>query len=67
MSLSRNAKPALGNIRRRVRILHETSSNLEEMAKRWNPKGRYFKTQRDLIRLGKEVEAVTGRALQVLS
>ena len=66
MSLSRNAKPTLANIRRRVRVLNETADSLEKLSRRWNPKGRYFKVQRDLIALGKEVEKVTGRALAIL-
>ena len=66
MSLSSLAKPTKANIRRRVRILHETSDSLRHLATRWNPKGRYFKTQRDLIQLGEMVEEVTAKALQIL-
>ncbi len=66
MSLSRSAKPTKGNIRRRVRILNETAGNLGELTQHWNPKGRYFKVQRDLIQLSKYIEDLTTVALSTL-
>jgi len=56
----------MGNIKRRVRILNETAASLEELTDRWNPKGRYFKVQRDLLQLSKYIEELTTVALSTL-
>ncbi len=66
MSLSSIAKPTKGNVRRRVRIMYETAESGGRLARRWNPKGRYFEVQRELIQMFDEVEAVAGRALEFL-
>jgi hypothetical protein len=66
MSLSSIAKPTKGNVRRRVRVMYETAESGARLARRWNPKGRYFQVQRDLINLFDEVERVAGEALEVL-
>jgi len=66
MSLSSIAKPTKGNVRRRVRIMHDTAESGARLTRRWNPKGRYFQVQRELIAMFDEVEAVTGRALEFL-
>lgn len=47
--LSSKAKPTKANIRVRIRRINEASASGREMVRRWNPKGRYFKVQRDMI------------------
>lgn len=66
MSLSSIAKPTKANVRRRVRIMNETAESGARLCRRWNPKGRYFQVQRDLIQLFDEVERVTADALEFL-
>ena len=55
MALQRNAKPTKANVRRRVRIMFEVAESGREITRRWNPKGRYFQVQRDLIVLFDEI------------
>ncbi len=45
----RPTKPTPGNIRRRLFNIEADAVAAAELAKRWNPKGRYFKAQRDLL------------------
>lgn len=44
-----HCKPTPGNIRRRLARIEKDATEVLELAKRWNPKGRFFKAQRDLI------------------
>ncbi len=66
MSLSRHAKPTKANVRRRVRIMVDAAESGGELARRWNPKGRYFQVQRDLIKLFDQVDEIGTRALGFL-
>ncbi|HZF28724.1 MAG TPA: hypothetical protein VE907_06385 [Gammaproteobacteria bacterium] len=42
-------KPTPSNIRRRLYRIEADAAIAVELSKRWNPKGRYFRAQRDLI------------------
>ena len=45
----RTGKPSVAKFRCRLQAIHDASASGLEMAEHWNPKGRYFKTRRDMI------------------
>lgn len=45
----RNPKPTPTNIRNRLFRIEADAESGAELARRWNPKGRYFAARRDLI------------------
>ena len=66
MSLSRNARPTPGNLRTRLYIIRDAAEAAVHMASRWNPKGRYFKVQRDILTECAEMERRARAILSVL-
>ena len=59
-------KPSLSKFRCRLQVMQDASRSGKELAEKWNPKGRYFKIQRDLIRYFDESEKITADFLAYL-
>lgn len=66
MAYRSTAKPTMGNLRRRVQTIRDAAESAHALACRWNPKGRYFKAQRDLIRDAAEIRQRAERLLERL-
>jgi hypothetical protein len=66
MGLRRDARPTKGNIKTRLQRIIETCHSLDHMACRWNPKGRYFMPQRNIIKFSQEVGVEAEELLEVL-
>ncbi len=49
-------KPSVAKFRARCRAIEQAAGTGLELAKRWNPKGRNFRLQRDLIQWFKLTE-----------
>ena len=45
----RNPKPTPSNIRNRLFRIEADATSGAELARRWDPKGRYFRARRDLV------------------
>ena len=56
MAFQNSAKPTKANIRRRAAAILDAAESLETLATHWDPKGRYFKTQRDLITVSRRIQ-----------
>lgn len=67
MSLCSTARPTPANLRCRLKRIAETAHSLDHLAARWNPKGRYFVPQREMIRFAHDAEAEATRLLGLLS
>ncbi len=67
MALQSYARPTPSNLRTRLRILSDTAHSLDHLACAWNPKGRYFVPQRDMISLARSVEDEADRLLELLA
>ena len=67
MSLQSYARPTPANLRTRLRRIQETAASLDHMAGAWNPKGRYFVPQREMIRFAQNAEEEAGRLLAILT
>lgn len=59
-------KPTKANIKVRIKRIHEASDSGREMVRRWNPKGRYFQVQRDMIAFLDMCEEGSGAILEFL-
>ena len=56
----KTGKPSVAKFKARLVRIHECCESGEELALRWNPKGRNFQIQRDMIeffRMNKEMSA----------
>lgn len=51
-------KPSVAKFRARLEVIRKASASGHALAMRWNPKGRYFQMQRELIALFKANEEV---------
>ena len=49
-------KPSIAKFKARLHRIREASSSGALLARAWNPKGRYFKIQRDMIAFFDEAE-----------
>lgn len=67
MGLQATARPTPANLRCRLKRIADTAHSLDHLAARWNPKGRYFVPQREMIRFAQQAETEAYRLLEVLS
>lgn len=44
-------KPSVAKFRARLEVIRKASASGHELAKRWNPTGRYYQMRRELISL----------------
>lgn len=56
MSLAYDVKPTKAAVLIRLKRMNEAAESGAKVARRWNPKGRYFNAQRNLIELFDLVE-----------
>lgn len=66
MSLAHDIRPTKAAVLIRLKRLHEAAESGAKVARRWNPKGRYFKAQRNLIELFDLVEEHSGTLLEFM-
>lgn len=67
MALQSYARPTPSNLRTRLRIIRDAADSLDQMACAWNPKGRYFVPQRDMISLARSAHHEADRLLELLT
>ena len=67
MALQSYARPTPANLRCRLRRIQDTAQSLDLMATAWNPKGRYYVPQREMIRFAQAADAEARRLLGILS
>ena len=67
MSLKAYARPTPANLRCRLKRIADTAQSLDHLAARWNPKGRYFVPQREMIQFAQQAGAEAERLLQMLT
>ena len=56
MSLAHDISPTKAAVMIRLKRMNEAAESGAKVARRWNPKGRYFKAQRNMIELFDLVE-----------
>ncbi len=63
----KTGKPSVAKFKARLVRIHECCESGQELAERWNPKGRNFKIQRDLIEYFKVNKEMTADFLDYLN
>lgn len=53
----KDGKPSIAKFRTRLTRIIECAETGQNLALRWNPKGRYFQPRRDLVKFFRETEA----------
>ena len=67
MSLNHHARPTPANIRTRLNRISDAAESGAKLAKRWNPKGRWFYAQREIIRFCEEAERKADELLALMN
>jgi hypothetical protein len=67
MHFATTCKPTPAALRRRAAKVVKLCGELEDLGRRWNPKGRHFKTRRDLVETSREVRVTFERAIAMLT
>lgn len=62
----RPTKPTPAAIRRRLEKIERLAIEARELAERWNPKGKYFVAQRDVLQIAGVIKAGASSALSKL-
>ncbi len=62
----RTGKPSLAKFRCRLKAINDASASGLLLAEHWNPKGRYFEIQRNMIQFFKENERRSAEYLEFL-
>ena len=60
-------KPSVAKFRCRLQVINDACQSGKELAKKWNPKGRYFQIQRDMIQFFDVNEKLTADFLAYLA
>lgn len=63
----RTGKPSVAKFRCRLKAIQDASASGLELAEHWNPKGRYFEIQRDMIQFFKVNEKLSAEYLEFLN
>lgn len=67
MSFVTTCKPTPAALRRRAAKVVRLCGEIEDIGRRWNPKGRHFKTRRDLVECSGQVRETFERAIVMLT
>lgn len=60
-------KPSVAKFRCRLQVIQDAATSGKTLAEHWNPKGRYFKVQRDMIRYFEDTAKISAMLLEFLA
>ncbi len=60
-------KPSVAKFRARLQVMNDAARSGRQLAEKWNPKGRYFKIQRDMIEFFSQTERETNTYLAFIN
>ena len=60
-------KPSVAKFRCRLQVINDAATSGKVLADHWNPKGRYFQIQRDMIRYFEDTAKISEMLLEFLN
>ena len=63
----KTGKPSVSKFRCRLKAIHDASASGLLLAEHWNPKGRHFQIQREMIQFFKVNEKASAQFLEFLN